>query len=362
MSNCKNPKIMSVSFVGSAGIPNKYGGFESFLENCGPVIANHVKSVSVTCDKQLYVNDLDVDYKGVKRVFVNIRANGASSVLHDLVAFFRVFKFSTHIVVLGVSGGIWFPLFYFMCLVFDKKLLINIDGVEWRRNKFTKSKKIILRAFDYLAQKFSSTVIYDNESLSGYVIKSARNRAVQIGYSGDHVRRLVNYKMVDSTALTICRIESENNIELLIEGFLKSNLKNYTIVGNWSNSEYGRELRSRYINEVRLELLDPIYDPIRLAELRECCSIYLHGHSVGGTNPSLVEMLFYDCGILCFDVNYNRSTAHEGACYFIDAISLSENINLILRGRAGGDLNARLALRQKYTSKIIVQEYIKALQ
>lgn len=360
----KNKKIreMRIAFIGSAGIPNRYGGFESFLEHCGPSIAEVTELTIVTCDAALYLNDNSSDFKGVHRIFLETRANGASSILHDLLAFFRVYFKSTHIMILGVSGGPWFPFFQLMCRLGGKRLGVNIDGVEWRRSKFNNTKKIILRIFDYLAQRFSDVVVYDNAGLFEYVLPVARKKAIEIGYSGDHVLRLPNVKKEALTGLTVCRIEPENNLDLIIEGVLQSDLKRYTIVGNWSHSAYSRALRKRYTNVKKLQLLDSIYEPNRLAELRESCDIYLHGHSVGGTNPSLVEMLFYDCTILCFDVDYNRITAGPCAYYFADVGSLSSTINLVISGNYNVDVSGRNDIRKKYTSTAIAEAYLLALQ
>lgn len=352
---------MRVAFIGSAGIPNRYGGFESFLEHCGPSFAVATASTVVTCDASLYQDDLSPDFCGVRRVFLKTRANGASSILHDLLAFLRVYRGNTHIMVLGVSGGPWFPLFQLMCRLGGKRLGVNIDGVEWRRTKFSRNKQRILRLFDHLAQRFSDVVVYDNAGLASYVLPSARNRAVEIGYSGDHVLRLPDIPHVPGTALTVCRIEPENNLDMLIEGALQSDLVRYTVIGNWNNSDYGRALRERFRGESRLMLLDPIYDPRSLAELRESCAIYLHGHSVGGTNPSLVEMLFYDCHIICFDVSFNRATAEAGASYFSDTTTLAKNIYAAMRDLEDGCTPDRRNLCQKYTRKSIANAYMKAL-
>lgn len=352
---------MRLALIGSAGIPNRYGGFESFLEHCGPIFSRNTQTTIVTCDTSLYKDDLSENYFGVRRIFIDIKANGAVSVIHDLVAFMRVYWCTTHIMVLGVSGGLWFPFFWVMCRIGGKRLGVNIDGVEWRRTKFSKNKQRVLRVFDYLAQRFSDIVVYDNAGLASFVHPFAKHRAVEIGYSGDHVLRLGG-KPVPSTALTICRVEPENNLDLMIEGVLKSCLSCYTIVGNWNNSEYGRMLRERYRSESRLSLLEPIYDAMHLAELRESCAIYLHGHSVGGTNPSLVEMLFYDCKLCCFDIVYNRVTAGECASYFKNAAELAELVDVIIETETiSGELQAREVLRSKYTSEVIAAAYLDAM-
>lgn len=348
--------VMHVSVIGCSGVPNRYGGFEAFVEHCGPAIAREVDSVVVTCDASLY-SDRSSKFGGMERVFIPVRANGGASVLHDALAFLSIIRRSTHILVLGVSGGAWFPLFRLLCSLSRKRLVVNVDGVEWRRSKFSLPKRLLLRIFDYLAQYCSHVVVYDNPALRSYVLPSALPKSVCIGYSGDHVLRLPAVHRQPGTALTICRIEPENNIEILIQGALRSQLKKYTVVGNWANSAYGRRLRDNYIGEPRLALLDPIYDAHKLAELRESCEFYLHGHSVGGTNPSLVEMLFYDCQLLCFDVEFNRETAKDCADYFSDAGGL---VGLLDGGALRfGD---RVAIRETFTSRAIADQYLSVFR
>jgi len=347
---------MTVSFIGSAGIPNRYGGFESFLEYCAPVIAAQDIPVVVTCYSGLY-QDQQPDFRGVHRLFLRVSANGVSSIAHDAIAFFRVFYRSDQIVVLGVSGGLWFPLFRLLCEVTGKRLIVNVDGVEWRRTKFSARKRQLLRLFDTFAQRFSHHVVYDNEGLYEYLTVSAKKKATCIAYPGDHVLRLKNVERKPRTALTICRIEPENNLELLIDGALRSTVTEYTIIGNWSYSDYSRSLRDRHSSNARLRLLDPIYDPIRLAEFRERCSHYLHGHSVGGTNPSLVEMLFYDCAILCFDVEFNRYTAGQGAFYFSTAEDLQRALDQPIDPNAADRQN----LRSQYTAEAIADAYLNTI-
>lgn len=342
------------AFIGSAGIPNRYGGFEAFLEHCAPVVAESGHVVTVTCDRSLY-ESTDAYYRGVKRIFIGIRANGTASVLHDLIAFFVVYSKATHIIVLGVSGGPWFPLWRFMCTLAGKRLLVNIDGLEWRRTKFTAWRRRTLQLFDALAQIFSHKVIYDNAALFDFVIPYCRRKSVHIAYPGDHVVRLKDVHRLDRTALTVCRIEPENQLQLLIDGALRSTLLLYTIVGNWSASVYGRSLFRDYGTNPRLRLIDPVYDANSLAKLREECTYYLHGHSVGGTNPSLVEMLFYDCEILCFDCPFNRATASHSAFYFSDASDLARLIDDNVRKECG-----RAELRHQYTAASIALQYLNA--
>ena len=345
---------LQVAFIGSAGLPNRYGGFEAFLEQCAPVMAERCGAVFVTCDARLYESE-DPLYRGVERIFLQTPANGAMSVFHDLFAYFLIFSKSSHIVVLGVSGGVWFPFFRLLASLFRKKLLINIDGVEWQRGKYGGLKKAFLWCSDRCAQWFSHRIIYDNAALEGYVPQCWRHKSVMIPYSGDHVLRLSDAGESGNFALTVCRIEPENNIEMLLLGVLKVAGLRYVVVGNWSASEYGRSLRDKYANETRLELLDPIYDPVKLAEVRERCSVYIHGHSVGGTNPSLVEMLFYDSRILCFDVPFHHETAGDCAEFFSDSEGLAQ-----LLSQEPVEKGDRSRVRSRYTSSAIAEQYLAA--
>ena len=351
---------MKIAFIGAVGLPNRYGGFEAFLEQCAPVIAHAGHETLVTCDAQAYLDDRNPDFQGVERVFIGVRANGAMSILHDLVAFFTVFRRATHVVVLGVSGGLFFPLFRALCSLTGRKLLVNIDGIEWRRTKFTRTRRLALRLFDTLAQLSAHVVVYDNAALLPFVAPMARRKARLIAYSGDHVVRQPSTQRVPGTALTICRIEPENNVGMTIEGALASGLQRYTVIGNWAGSAYGRELRARFQGEARLALLDPVYDQDIVARHREQCAMYIHGHSVGGTNPSLVEILFYDCAILCFDCNFNRETAMDSASYFTDARTLAQMIDSVLSGAA--PVPDRSATRRRYTRDAIAGAYLDVIQ
>jgi glycosyltransferase involved in cell wall biosynthesis len=320
----------SIAFIGTVGVPNVYGGFEAFLEASVPMLVQRGHRVTVTCDASRYTDHTPA-WQGAKRVFIDIRANGAVSVLHDALGFFRVFADHRNIVVLGVSAGIFFPVFRLLCSLSRKKLIVNVDGVEWRREKFSIAKRVFLRLSDTLAQVFSHRVIIDNEGLRPYLTESGSRKAIYVPYSGDHVIRLTNRTPdAEPYLLSICRIEPENNCEMLLSAFRNLGKGRYVFVGNWDASEYGRNLRIAFEGTPGLTLKDPIYDPYQLAWLREGCVGYLHGHSVGGTNPSLVEMLFYDSPIASYDCVFNRNTAGADADYFANTEVLTTLMNRFL--------------------------------
>lgn len=327
-----------------------------FLEACGPGFAEHFNKVFITCDKSRYSDRMPI-WRGVHRVFIPIKANGAQSISHDLLAFFAVFWRVEAIVVLGVSAGIFFPLFRLLCTLTGKKLIVNVDGIESRRKKFSAIKQRFLYWSDRLTQRFAHRVVIDNEALRTFLEPVVQASAVLIAYPGDHVERGVRRPsdiLSGPKSLTICRIEPENQCHVLLEAFTRAGHGSYVFVGNWDASEYGRQLRKQYGDVPGLEIRDPLYDKTELADLRENCDYYLHGHSVGGTNPSLVEMLFYDCEIIAFDCVFNRCTAGDAIKYFSDFDALSGQLrcpNQTINGEERGDL------RRKYTRGSICKEY-----
>lgn len=341
-------------------MPNVYGGFEMFLEACGPGFAEYFNKVFITCDKSRYPDRSQI-WHGVHRIFIPVCANGAQSLVHDFLAFFAVFWRVKVIVVLGVSGGIFFPLFRILCTLTGRKLIVNVDGIESRRSKFSPMKQRFLHWSDWLAQRFAHRVVIDNEALRTFLDPIVQAGAVLIAYPGDHVVRGTRSPTDTRSGnrfLTICRIEPENQCHILLEAFARIGLGNYVFVGNWDSSEYGRLLRKQYCHVPGLEMRDPEYDKTVLSNLRENCDYYLHGHSVGGTNPSLVEMLFYDCHILAYDCVFNRCTAGDAIDYFAD----SEELLACLRRSVFTRLVDRSVVRIQYTRSKICDDYINMIE
>jgi glycosyltransferase involved in cell wall biosynthesis len=347
---------MRISFIGSVGVPNCYGGFESFLEACTPEIASQGHTVHVTCDAQRYASK-EIFWHGVQRHFISIPANNLWSIPHDLAAFFAVVWRTDTVVVLGVSGGIWFPLMRLVCSLLRVRLVVNIDGVEWRRGG-SLIRRCFLYFSDRLAQFFSHAVVFDNSALFPYVIGTKRGKSRMIPYPGDNSLPIGDTHISEgseaSYALTICRIEPENNCDLLLEAVSNSNISSYVFIGNWQSSAYGRRLLDHFANRPGFQLLDPIYDPKRIARFRNSCAVYLHGHSVGGTNPSLVEMLFYNCPIIAYDCSFNRATAAGGALYFKTQDELVSTLNQ-LTALPSCD---RAQIRTIYTRHKICDDYL----
>jgi glycosyltransferase involved in cell wall biosynthesis len=127
-------------------------------------------------------------------------------------------------------------------------------------------------------------------------------------------------------AVSVCRIEPENNIHLILEAFFRQNQIPLIIVGNWKNSMYGLHLLSQYEPSPGIYFSDPIYEPSKINVLRSNAALYVHGHSAGGTNPSLVEAMFFGLPIFAFDCIYNRYTTENQCVYWSTVDELYHHI------------------------------------
>lgn len=214
---------------------------------------------------------------------------------------------------------------------------------------------------------FSHEVIADNGAIADYVKRTFGVDSHVIAYGGDHAvavdaASVDEYDLPDSYAFSVCRIEPENNVHVILEAFSKLNADALVIVGNWNHSEYGRALRARYATCKNLLLLDPIYDLGKLKSLRSRALFYVHGHSAGGTNPSLVEAMHFGKAVLAFDCDYNRSTTEDMALFFDSSALLQqlvESLDKAALEKVGRDM-LEIANR-RYTWRIVAQQYFALL-
>lgn len=319
-------KKNKVAIIGTVGIPACYGGFESLVENLTLHKSEGV-DYTVFCSSKAYEKKLDI-HNDAELVYLPLKANGFQSIPYDILSLVKCLKVKPDVVlILGVSGCIFLPFFK----LFSKaRIVTNIDGLEWKRDKWGWAVKKFLKFSERIAVKFSDVVVTDNKAIGDYVDSEYRKENVTIAYGGDHAIRsnLIDIQSNEGAgnyALGLCRIEPENNVQMILEAFSKNSLK-VKFVGNWESSAFGKELKAKYKGYENIELLDPIYDLDTLYQLRQGCSLYLHGHSAGGTNPSLVEMMHFGIPIFAFDCSFNRYSTDDKAHYFKNDNQLSELI------------------------------------
>lgn len=344
----------TVAIIGTVGVPACYGGFETLVENLLDE-KDSSQEITVYCSSKSY-QDKPVKYKNANLHYIPLHANGGQSIPYDIWSLCHAaIKKTDNILLLGVSGAICLP---FIKLFSKANIVTNIDGLEWRRDKWNPLIKKFLKFSEKLAVKFSDTIISDNQAIADYVTKEYQVKSEVIAYGGDHsVNSSLNLSD-DNYALALCRIEPENNVEMILEAFSRTN-KPLKFIGNWNNSEFGQNMKAKYQSYENIDIIAPVYDLDSLFELRQKCSFYVHGHSAGGTNPSLVEMMHFNKTILAFDCNYNRASTEESAHYFSNIEELVTNINQETEIDNGNNM-LEIAQR-RYTWKIVKQQYFNLL-
>jgi glycosyltransferase involved in cell wall biosynthesis len=317
-----------VFIVGSVGIPAKYGGWETLAEQLAKNIDVKKIDLTVFCSSKSY-KEKKSSYLNATLKYINISANGISSIFYDLRSIFVSRKKADVFLVLGVSAMIFLPV---LKKITNAKFIVNIDGMEWKRQKWNLYAKNFLKISEYFSIKYADLIIADNEEIKKYLTNRYGLIAKLIPYGGDHV----SFEPIDGISkygekyiLTIARIEPENNIELMLDALIDTNLSYpYVFVGNWLHSKYSRVMYDKYSQYPNIHLIGPIYNIKELNDLRSNCSIYLHGHSAGGTNPSLVEAMMSSCEIVTIDNSFNKYTTGGLATYFKNKLELSTLIKL----------------------------------
>ncbi len=354
-----------ISLIGTVGVPANYGGFETLVDNL--VRYHHGRALSdvlyVYCSGSAYSERREA-YLSAKLYFLPFSANGVQSIPYDICSLLAaVMRGSDCILLLGVSGAVALPIIRLFSRV---RIVTNIDGIEWRRKKWRGVAKWFLRFSERLAVRFSHEVLADNAGIADYVRNTYGHNCQVIAYGGDHAVEVASKPYVgnlpDRYAFALCRIEPENNVDMILDAFLKQASMPLVFVGNWGNSTYGVGLRERFGGDTHLHLLDPIYDVGVLRNLRERANLYVHGHSAGGTNPSLVEMMHFGVPVAAFDCSFNRYTTDGKAWYFASAEQLAAllpSVNTEAAKKNGANMLALAG--ERYTWKAIGAAYFKLL-
>lgn len=307
-------------------------------------------------------------FMGARLKYIPLNANGAQSIFYDSLSILHSLFYADVLLVLGVAGAWILPFVY---LFTNKKIIVSIDGIEWKREKWNPLAKLYLWIAEKIAVKFSHIDISDNESIQDYTAVRYGTLSRIIEYGADHVMQIEStdedhevYPFLKYLyAVKVCRIEPENNIHAVLKAFSETNKMYFVIIGNWNNSAYGRNLKQLYSSCPNIFMLDPIYDQRTLDLIRSNAILYIHGHSAGGTNPSLIEAMYLGLPVLSFDVSYNRTTTENKALYFKNTEDLKTIINTTSfeQLKKSANIMKTIALR-RYTWNLITQKYDALIQ
>lgn len=345
--------MRNIFIVGSKGIPANYGGYETFVENLTDKKKSKDIKYHVAClgkeDKE------DFEYNNARCFTVKVPNIGpAKAILYDLRAIKKSINYikennidSAIIYILACRIG---PFLHHYKKQMEKlgiSLYINPDGHEWMRAKWSKPVKKYWKVSEKLMVKESDLVICDSKNIEKYILESYSKynpKTTYIAYGADteksklddnDVKLLEWYKNNNLSSknyyLVVGRFVPENNYETMIKEFMKSNTKkDLVLVTNVEKNKFYEKLKkaTNFENDKRIKFVGTVYDKELIKKIREQAYGYLHGHSVGGTNPSLIEALATTDLNLLFDVGFNREVAENGALFWnLEENNLSSLIN-----------------------------------
>ncbi len=321
---------MRIGILGSRGIPNAYGGFEQF--------AQHLSVALVQKEHEVFVYNSSLHpYKENLWQGVNIihckdwedKFGTAGQFLYDLNCINDARKRNFKILLqLGyTSNSIWHWRW-------PKKSIniVNMDGLEWNRSQYSKLTQRFLKKAEAWAVKYADHLIADSSAIQEYLLSVYKKSSTYIPY-GAEILNDYNEKLLEKFDLLphqyyllIARIEPENNIEMIIRGFLAAGKKfPFVIIGNAYN-KYGKYLSTTYKDE-KIKFIGAIYEQNLLNSFRHFSKIYFHGHSAGGTNPSLLEAMACGCHIASHKNIFNRAVLKNESDYFSNSKEVAELIN-----------------------------------
>lgn len=329
---------MKVVFIGSHGVPANYGGFETFAEEVSVGLVKKGYEILVIGDaNQQKVMDNLLEYKGVELKYSKYMKT-KNPLLFYLESLLMAMKDANIIYSCGSGVG----HLAFLPRFFGKKFITNVDGMGWVRAKHTPFKQKLAKIMTYTTAKLSEYIVYDAQGIAEVFEKvfNRTHKGVVLEYGAyynkflDIDNELTNeilekYNLTKNKYhLVVSRLEPENNVETIIQGYALSDKKlPLIIVGNVQDTDFVRQIKKYENDDVRF--VGGIYNKDELEIVRVNAFTYLHGHSVGGTNPSLLEAMASKNYCICHDNVFNKEVVQEYSKFFKNKEDVDQIINFV---------------------------------
>lgn len=332
--------MKNVFIIGSKGIPANYGGFETFVEKLTEFKKNEDIKYHVSC---LAGDNEEFTHNNARCFNIKVPNVGpAKAIIYDVLALKESIEYIKNnnieeaiIYILACRIGPFLGRFKEHCRNLGIKLYLNPDGHEWKRAKWNFAIRKYWKKSEKLMVKHADLVICDSKAIEEYInelYKKYNPNTCFIAYGSETTKSLlsnedenfVNWLNVNQVKekeyyLIVGRFVPENNYKLIIEEFMKSDSKkDLVIISNVEkNKFYDKLLKdTKFTNDSRIKFIGTVYNQELLKKIRECAFAYIHGHEVGGTNPSLLEALASTDINILLNVNFNKEVAKETAIYF----------------------------------------------
>jgi glycosyltransferase involved in cell wall biosynthesis len=312
-----------IAILGTRGIPNHYGGFEYAAEKIAAALVLRGHEVTVYCSHNHPCQQSS--WQGVRLIHCydpEQTLGVAGQFVYDLhcIGDARKRKFEV-ILMFGYTSnsiwGSWYPK--------ESVIITNMDGLEWKREKYSKPVRLFLKHAERLAIRHSDFYIADSRAIQQYLREKYGIRAGYIPYGAEPSDQPAGSTDTKNTGkakkdfLLMARMEPENNVETILDGFHNSqSSRKFTVIGNIGN-RFGKYLVGKFRKDLRIEFAGAVFDQQRVSRLLAQAYIYFHGHSVGGTNPSLLQAMASKALIASHHNPFNSAILKEDALYFSDA-------------------------------------------
>jgi len=313
---------LKIAILGTRGIPNNHGGYEQFAEFFAKYLAQkgyetYVYNSSIHPYKENIWNGIHIIHK----YDPEDKIGTAGQFIYDLNCILDIRKRNIDVVFqLGyTSSSVWNWL-----IPKHIRLITNMDGLEWKRSKYSKKVQKFLQYAEKLAIKHSDVLIADSLGIKDYLKAKYNVDSTFIAYGvetnntyDDSILKELDV-IKNEYNMLIARIEPENNIEIILKGVTQSNNnQDFVVIGNVGN-KFGKYLVKKFKKHKQIKFIGSIYNLPKLNSLRKNSNIYFHGHSVGGTNPSLLEAMASYAFICAHDNIFNKSILEKNSFYFLN--------------------------------------------
>lgn len=378
--------MKNIFIIGSKGIPAKYGGFETFVEN----LTLRKKNESIKYHISCLSNEKGEFYYNNARCFkVKVPNIGsAKAVIYDILSLEECINYIEKnkldgciIYILACRIGPFLSIYKKKLKKLNIKVFINPDGHEWKRSKWNYFVKKYWKFSEKIMVKNSELIICDSRGIEDYIkydYKQFKPETTFIAYGADITKSLLNdddqnlqnwYGKFGINKfeyyLVVGRFVPENNYELIISEFMNSETKKeLVIITNVEKNDFYENLKRKtgFLKDSRIKFVGTVYDQEMLKKIREQAFGYIHGHEVGGTNPSLLEALASTKVNLLLCVNFNKEVGEDGARYFMkkdnSLSTLIDELDLYSKNQIDNlSILAKKRIIDDYSWDEIVKEY-----
>ena len=358
------PRKLQIAILGSRGIPHTYSGYEAFIGEVGPRLVDRGHDVTVYCRSSLFAERPET-FKGVRLIYLpSFETKTLGTLSHTLVSMFDVmFRRMDVIFVVNVVNA-------FHCILprlFGKNVAINVDGLDWKRGKWGRlGKKYFYCNAKSVGRICPKGVVTDAREMQRIYLDEFRTPSVSIAY-GANIEKSQNPEVVCQYGLepgqyylVASRLVPENNADLIVRAFEKLRTSRKLAIAG--NANYRSEFvdRLKETKDARITFLGHVGSADHVKELHCNAYGYIHGHSLGGTNPALLKALGYGNCVLALGTAFNKEVLQDYGILFDDANDLAEKLRCIEDHPEIAKkyrLHAPERIRQAYTWEKITDQY-----